>query len=93
MAEAARVIKMERPQTTDIPVSLSSLENSYSHFCAFQRSIIFRKRAKTPPSYLRQQDFARQLEMQIKSKHDEQRSEKMDKDFIERLEQIQLAES
>ena len=59
----------------------------------FQRSVIFRKRAKTPPSYLRQQDFARQLEAQIKSKQDEQRSEKRDKDFIERLEQIQLAES
>lgn len=76
IAEAARVKKLERPQTSDIP-----------------RSIIFRKRAKTPPSYLRQQEFARQLETQIKSKHDEQRSEKLDKDFVERLEQIQLAES
>jgi hypothetical protein len=29
----------------------------------------------------------------MKCKQDEQRSEKQDKDFIERLEQIQLAES
>lgn len=62
-------------------------------FDLFQRSVVFRKRAKTPPSYLRQHDFARQLEAQIKSKQEEQRSEKRDKDFIERLEQIQLAES
>ncbi|CAF3701907.1 unnamed protein product [Rotaria sordida] len=57
------------------------------------RSIIFRKRVKTPPGYIRQKDFAKQLETQIKLKQDEQHSEKRDKDFIERLEQIQLAES
>ena len=48
---------------------------------------------KTPPSYLRQLDLARQLEAQIKSKHDEQSSERQDRGFMERLEQIQLAES
>ncbi|UJR09964.1 hypothetical protein I4U23_014188 [Adineta vaga] len=57
------------------------------------RSIIFRKRLRTPPSYLKQQDFARQIEAQMKWRHEEQRAEKLDKDFTERLEQIQLAES
>ncbi|CAF1938956.1 unnamed protein product [Rotaria magnacalcarata] len=57
------------------------------------RSIIFRKRVKTPPGYLRQKDLAQQLESQIKSKQEEEHSEKVDKEFAERLEQIQLAES
>ncbi|CAF1656507.1 unnamed protein product, partial [Adineta ricciae] len=57
------------------------------------RSIIFRKRLRTPPSYLKQQDFARQIEAQIKWRQEEQQTEKLDKDFSERLEQIQLAES
>ncbi|CAF0727510.1 unnamed protein product [Didymodactylos carnosus] len=75
VAEAARVRKMERPNTTDIP-----------------RSFVFRKRAKTPPTYIRQQDLANHLEAQIKWKQQEETSRKQDKDFIERLEQIQLAE-
>lgn len=57
------------------------------------RSIIFRKRIQTPPSYIRRHDLARQLEAQIKWRTDEQRAERNDKDFSERLEQIQLAES
>ncbi|CAF1282917.1 unnamed protein product, partial [Didymodactylos carnosus] len=75
VAEAARIRKMERPSTTDVP-----------------RSFVFRKRAKTPPTYIRQQDLANHLEAQIKWKQQEETSRKQDKDFIERMEQIQLAE-
>lgn len=57
------------------------------------RSYVFRKRAQTPPTYVRQQDLARQLDAQIKWKNDEQKAEKQDKDFVERIEQIQLAEA
>ena len=58
-----------------------------------QRSFVFRKRTHTPPAYVRQQDLAKQLEAQMKWKTDEQRAEKQDKDFVERIEQIQLAEA
>ena len=58
-----------------------------------QRSFVFRKRVQTPPVYLRQQDLAKQLEAQIKWKQDEQRAERQEKDFVERVEQIQLAEA
>ncbi|CAF4632566.1 unnamed protein product [Rotaria sp. Silwood1] len=57
------------------------------------RSFVFRKRAQTPPTYIRQQDLAKQLDAQIKWKHDEEHAEKQDKNFVERLEQIQLAEA
>ncbi|CAF4291481.1 unnamed protein product [Rotaria socialis] len=57
------------------------------------RSFVFRKRVQTPPTYVRQQDLAKQLEAQIKWKHDEDHAEKQDKNFVERLEQIQLAEA
>lgn len=42
---------------------------------------------------MRQQDLAKQLETQIKWKQDEERIERQDKNFVERLEQIQLAEA
>ena len=58
-----------------------------------QRSFVFRKRVQTPPVHLRQQDLAKHLEAQIKWKQDEQRAEKHEKDFVERVEQIQLAEA
>ncbi|CAF1372537.1 unnamed protein product [Adineta steineri] len=57
------------------------------------RSIIFRKRLRTPPTYIKQHDFARQIEAQIKTRQEERYAEKSDKDFSERLEQIQLAET
>ncbi|CAF0813889.1 unnamed protein product [Rotaria sordida] len=57
------------------------------------RSFVFRKRIQTPPTYIRQQDLAKQLDAQIKWKHDEEHAEKQDKNFVERLEQIQLAEA
>ncbi len=43
--------------------------------------------------YIRQQDLAKQLDAQIKWKQEEERAEKQDKNFVERLEQIQLAEA
>lgn len=58
-----------------------------------QRSYVFRKRVQTPPAYVRQQDLARQLEAQIKWRNEEENAEKQEKNFVERLEQIQLAEA
>ncbi len=86
---------MERPKTTDVSVSLVFflIEFDKKMNYLFQRSFVFRKRAQTPPIYVRQQDLAKQLDAQIKWKQDEERSEKQDKNFVERLEQIQLAEA
>ncbi|CAF0963041.1 unnamed protein product [Adineta ricciae] len=57
------------------------------------RSFVFRKRVQTPPTYVRQQDLAKQLDAQIKWKQDEERAERQDKHFTERFEQLQLAEA
>jgi hypothetical protein len=60
---------------------------------ALQRSFIFRKRVRTPPIYLRKKELAGHLEAQMQWKRDEQRGQREEKDFIERIEQIHLAES
>ena len=84
---------MERPKTSDVPVNYFGFFLPISSIFNLQRSYVFRKRAQTPPVYVRQQDLAKQLEAQIKWKQDEERAEKQEKNFVERLEQIQLAES
>lgn len=93
IAEARRAQKAERAQTSEIPVRLFEFERFRNEVFLFQRSIIFRRRVRTPPTFIRQQDFSKQLEAQIKAKKDEQRAEREDRDFVERLEQIQLAQS
>jgi len=92
IAEATRAKKMERPKTSDASVSLIYFDRKTKIFL-FQRSFVFRKRVQTPPTYIRQQDLAKQLDAQIRWKEDEERAEKQDKDFVERMEQIQLAEA
>jgi hypothetical protein len=92
IAEATRAKKMERPTTAgDVVVSLIYFNTKMKS--SFQRSFVFRKRIQTPPTYIRQQDLAKQLDAQIRWKQDEERTEKQEKDFVERLEQIQLAEA
>ena len=91
IAEAQRAKKMERPSTSDVPVSLISVNTKLKS--SFKRSFVFRKRVQTPPTYIRQQDLAKQLDAQIQWKQDEERAERQEKNFVERLEQIQLAEA
>ncbi len=82
---------MERPRTSEVAVSLTSFNTKIKS--SFQRSFVFRKRVQTPPTYIRQQDLAKQLDAQIQWKQDEERAERQEKNFVERLEQIQLAEA
>jgi hypothetical protein len=56
------------------------------------RSFIFRKRCKTPPKYMRQQDLAASLSQQIEHKTNELNHFKQENDYIEKMEQMQLAE-
>jgi hypothetical protein len=56
------------------------------------RSFIFRKRCKTPPKYIRQLDLAASLDQQIEEKANELNHFKQENDYIEKMEQMQLAE-
>lgn len=56
------------------------------------RSFVFRKRVKTPPKMYRQQELGSYLSMQIDSKNKEVNLAKQELDYIEKMEQLQLAE-
>ncbi len=53
---------------------------------------MFRKRVKTPPKMYRQQELGSYLSMQIDSKNKEVNLAKQELDYIEKMEQLQLAE-
>lgn len=57
-----------------------------------KRSFVFRKRCKTPPKFLKQQELGNYLSMQIDSKQRDVNLAREEKDYIEKMEQLQLAE-
>ncbi|XP_002732454.1 coiled-coil domain-containing protein 81-like [Saccoglossus kowalevskii] len=58
----------------------------------FHRSYIFQNRPLTPPRFIKQEELAQELSMQVDTKAAHQIKRKHDKEFLERLEQVQLAE-
>jgi hypothetical protein len=53
---------------------------------------VFRKRAKTPPKQLKQQDLSDYLTMQIQNRQNEEVRAKKDNEAAEKIERLQLAE-
>ncbi|XP_032878357.1 coiled-coil domain-containing protein 81 isoform X2 [Amblyraja radiata] len=53
---------------------------------------IFQKRLLTPPVILKQQHYAQCLKNQMEDKRQRENRKKQDEDFLDRLEQVQLAE-
>ncbi|XP_051882517.1 coiled-coil domain-containing protein 81-like [Pristis pectinata] len=53
---------------------------------------IFQKRLLTPPVILKQQQYAQCLQKQMEEKKQRENRKKQDDDFLDRLEQVQLAE-
>ncbi|XP_072899477.1 coiled-coil domain-containing protein 81-like isoform X2 [Hemitrygon akajei] len=53
---------------------------------------IFQRRLLTPPVILKQQQYAQCLKKQMEEKQQRQNRKKQDEDFLDRLEQVQLAE-
>ncbi|XP_054753311.2 coiled-coil domain-containing protein 81-like [Lytechinus pictus] len=58
----------------------------------FHRSYVFQNRARTPPRFLKQEEYATHLGSQVEAKAVDRVKRKQDTDFLERLEQVQLAE-
>ncbi|XP_067890067.1 coiled-coil domain-containing protein 81-like isoform X2 [Heterodontus francisci] len=58
----------------------------------FYNGYIFQKRLSTPPIFLKQQQYARCLDEQIQEKKQRENRKKQDEEFLDRLEQVQLAE-
>lgn len=58
----------------------------------FQPSFVFPKRLLTPPQFLIQERYQKQLEDQIAAKEAAEKKQKMDEEFLGRLEQVTLAE-
>lgn len=57
-----------------------------------QRAYIFNKRPKTPSRVPKQEEYLKDLDHQVVSKENNKIKRKTDEDFLERLEQVQLAE-
>jgi hypothetical protein len=53
---------------------------------------VFRKRCKTPPKFVKQQELGESLKKQIDTKNKEFLQYKQDLDYLERMEQLKLAE-
>ena len=64
----------------------------YIYIFIFKRSFVFRKRVKTPPKIYKQHELGSYLSMQIDSKNKEVNLARQELDYIERMEQLQLAE-
>ncbi|XP_030851180.1 coiled-coil domain-containing protein 81-like [Strongylocentrotus purpuratus] len=58
----------------------------------FNRSYVFQNRARTPPRFLKQEEYATDLGSQVEAKAVDKIKRRQDTDFLERLEQVQLAE-
>ncbi|XP_066927000.1 coiled-coil domain-containing protein 81-like isoform X2 [Clytia hemisphaerica] len=58
----------------------------------FQRSFVFRSRPITPPHYIKQEDYQTDLARQVSDKRCSTNKSMKDKDRLERLEQLELAE-
>lgn len=60
-----------------------------SEFC---RSYLFQNRPLTPPQYIKQDEYSKDLGGQVMSKYNKLAKLKKEQEFLERLEQVQLAE-
>jgi len=58
----------------------------------FCRSYLFQNRPLTPPRYLKQDEYSKELGSQVLTKHDKLSKLRKEQEFLERLEQVQLAE-
>ncbi|XP_078355169.1 coiled-coil domain-containing protein 81-like [Oculina patagonica] len=58
----------------------------------FCRSYLFQNRPLTPPRYIKQDEYSKDLGGQVLTKHDKLSKLKKEQEFLERLEQVQLAE-
>lgn len=67
----------------------SKLSTRPTEFC---RSYLFQNRPLTPPRYIKQDEYCKDLGSQVISKHNKLSKLKKEQEFLERLEQVQLAE-
>ncbi|XP_078493295.1 coiled-coil domain-containing protein 81 isoform X4 [Ciona intestinalis] len=58
----------------------------------FVKSYVFQNRPLTPLRFYKQEEYSKALESQVKMKYGRENREKHDREFQERLEQVQLAE-
>ena len=58
----------------------------------FHPSYIFQKRPLTPPRFIKQERYFNELADQVATKTESDQKRKADDAFLERLEQVQLAE-
>ncbi|XP_067424751.1 coiled-coil domain-containing protein 81 isoform X2 [Emydura macquarii macquarii] len=58
----------------------------------FHKSFVFVKRQPSPPPYIKQEEYSQELLKQMDEKREKETKLKQDKELMDRLEQVQLAE-
>uniref|UniRef100_A0A8C0J3V8 Coiled-coil domain containing 81 n=1 Tax=Chelonoidis abingdonii TaxID=106734 RepID=A0A8C0J3V8_CHEAB len=58
----------------------------------FYKSFVFVKRPPSPPPYIKQEEYSQELLKQMEEKKEKEAKLKQDKELMDRLEQVQLAE-
>ena len=76
----------------NIGVAEAIKEKKNARSLEFHRSYLFRNRPLTPPFSMQQAKYSKELQKQVDEKNRLTLKEKSDQDFLDRLEQVQLAE-
>ncbi|OWF50937.1 coiled-coil domain-containing protein 81-like isoform X2 [Mizuhopecten yessoensis] len=83
---------LQKMAAFNLGVSEAVLSKKKARDLDFHKSYIFQKRPLTPPKIFKQEEYSKDLAAQVESKSSTQKKYQTDEEFLERLEQVQLAE-
>ncbi|XP_033741100.1 coiled-coil domain-containing protein 81-like isoform X1 [Pecten maximus] len=83
---------LQKMAAFNLGVSEAVLSKKKARDLEFHKSYIFQKRPLTPPKIFKQEEYSKELAQQVDSKSSTQKKHQTDEEFLERLEQVQLAE-
>ncbi|XP_060067467.1 coiled-coil domain-containing protein 81-like [Ylistrum balloti] len=83
---------LQKMAAFNLGVSEAVLSKKKARDLEFHKSYIFQKRPLTPPKIYKQEEYSKELAAQVDSKSSTQKKHQSDEEFLERLEQVQLAE-
>lgn len=83
---------LQKMAAFNLGVSEAVLSKKKARDTDFHKSYIFQKRPLTPPKIYKQDEYSKELAAQVDSKSNTYKKRQSDEEFLERLEQVQLAE-
>ncbi|XP_069127195.1 coiled-coil domain-containing protein 81-like isoform X1 [Argopecten irradians] len=83
---------LQKMAAFNLGVSEAVLSKKKARDLEFHKSYIFQKRPLTPPKIYKQEEYSKELAAQVDAKSSTHKKHQSDEEFLERLEQVQLAE-